>query len=71
MANKKSLKELEQKLIYILRYVVAVDQTDAEISETVVNEFKNSVSEAFDKFESEFVDEQCKEHEAQIMSLAN
>jgi hypothetical protein len=71
MANRKSLKELEQKLIYILRYVVAVDQVDAEVNETAINEFKDSVSEAFDKFESEFVDEQCKEHEAQIMSLAN
>ena len=71
MANKKSLKGLEDKLILILRYVVAVDKADAEISETAINEFKDSVSEAFDKFESEFVDEQCKEHEAQIMSLAN
>lgn len=71
MANRKSLKELEQKLIYILRYVVAVDQVDAEVNETAINEFKDSVSEAFDKFESEFVDEQCKEHEAQIMSLVN
>lgn len=71
MANSKPLKGLEEKLILILKYVVAVDKADADVSETVVNEFKDSISKAFDKFESEFVDEQCKEHEAHIASLGN
>ena len=71
MSNSKPIKDLEEKIVLILRYVVALDKADANVSETVINDFKDSITKAFDKFESEFVDEQCKEHETLIASLGN
>jgi hypothetical protein len=71
MSNSKPIKDLEEKIVLILRYVVAADKADANVSETIINEFKDSITKAFDKFESEFVDEQYKDHETLIASLGN